>query len=142
MRLKEKAGPTAAYRWIGRQPDRTDPVLSRGKDGHLAHARLAAMVEHPNRRCVLLVDDPPNPRRQDDMDTLAASRTVAGRLTILLRSPPNCRPASPGAPSRTNARSETPNSTTAAAFVSDLADKVEKGMCTPARPTIRATGSC
>ncbi len=38
----------------------------------------AAMIEHPNRRAVLLVDDPPNPRRRDDMESLASARILAG----------------------------------------------------------------
>ena len=40
----------------------------------------AAMVEHPDRRAVLLVDDPPNPRRKDDMESLAAARALAGEV--------------------------------------------------------------
>ena len=40
----------------------------------------AAMIEHPNRRAVLLVDDPPHPRRRDDMESLASARALAGEV--------------------------------------------------------------
>ena len=40
----------------------------------------AAMIEHPNRRAVLLVDDPPDPRRRDDIESLAAARALAGEV--------------------------------------------------------------
>ncbi len=43
----------------------------------------AAMVEHPDRRAVLLVDDPPDPRRLEDIETLEASRAVAGEVQAL-----------------------------------------------------------
>ncbi len=43
----------------------------------------AAMIEHPNRRAVLLVDDPPNPRRRDDMESLASARTLANDVNEL-----------------------------------------------------------
>ncbi|MFO1116151.1 MAG: glycosyltransferase family 2 protein [Beijerinckiaceae bacterium] len=90
----------------------------------------AAMVEHPNRRCVLLVDDPPNPRRKDDMDTLAASRAVAGEVNELFAS--IAAELSAGV-ARARLSDERAFEAAelydrAAAFVSDLADKVEKGM--------------
>lgn len=90
----------------------------------------AAMVEHPNRRAMLLVDDPPDPRRREDIETLAASRAVAGEVDALFADIAGRLSAGVA----TARRSDDPAMAAAglyelaADFVSRLADDVEKGV--------------
>jgi cellulose synthase (UDP-forming) len=47
----------------------------------------AALVEYPNRRVTLLIDDPPTPSDPDDKAGLLAARRLAGEICELLRKP-------------------------------------------------------
>jgi EAL domain-containing protein (putative c-di-GMP-specific phosphodiesterase class I)/cellulose synthase/poly-beta-1,6-N-acetylglucosamine synthase-like glycosyltransferase len=47
----------------------------------------AALQEYPYQRLVLLIDDPPNPRRKRDRAILEASRALPGQLQELLDGP-------------------------------------------------------
>jgi cellulose synthase/poly-beta-1,6-N-acetylglucosamine synthase-like glycosyltransferase len=40
----------------------------------------AALQDYPHRRVVLLIDDPPSPRREEDKQTLAAMRALPGEI--------------------------------------------------------------
>lgn len=47
----------------------------------------AALVEWPNRRVVLLVDDPPNPHSEGDREALISARALPGEIQDLLSKP-------------------------------------------------------
>jgi cellulose synthase (UDP-forming) len=47
----------------------------------------AALMEYPNKRVVLLIDDPPNPTSQADIDQLQRMRHLPGTIANLLRAP-------------------------------------------------------
>ena len=91
----------------------------------------AAMVEHPDRRAMLLVDDPPNPRRRDDIETLEASRSVAAEVNELFAQIAS-RLADGVAKARQAEEGDRAYAAAAlyevaADFVSRLADEVESG---------------
>jgi cellulose synthase (UDP-forming) len=44
----------------------------------------AAMQTYPNRRVVLLLDDPPHPNQSDDLEKLEAARTIAASIQAFL----------------------------------------------------------
>jgi cellulose synthase/poly-beta-1,6-N-acetylglucosamine synthase-like glycosyltransferase len=47
----------------------------------------AALVEWPNRRVVLLIDDPPDPRSKEDRDALEAIRKIPSEISRLVSEP-------------------------------------------------------
>jgi len=47
----------------------------------------ASLQEYPNRRVVLLIDDPPEPTDPEDIERLAAVRELPGTIRTLLREP-------------------------------------------------------
>lgn len=47
----------------------------------------AALQDYPNRRIVLLLDDPPEPEAAEDASALAKARRLPGDLTAMLRAP-------------------------------------------------------
>jgi cellulose synthase/poly-beta-1,6-N-acetylglucosamine synthase-like glycosyltransferase len=56
---------------------------------HLVRQTLlsVALQEHPHRRVVLLIDDPPFPKNQDDLQALIAARRLPRELQLLLDRP-------------------------------------------------------
>lgn len=59
----------------------------------------AALQTWPNRRVVLLIDDPPSPRDPDERAALEQTRAIVGRVAALLREPREwseaCAPGEP-----------------------------------------------
>jgi len=47
----------------------------------------ASLQEYPNRRVVLLIDDPPEPTAREDIERLTAVRELPGTIRTLLREP-------------------------------------------------------
>src|SRR5215467_4599974 len=47
----------------------------------------AALQDYPNRRVVLLIDDPSNPSRPQDIELLAAARSLPDEIEEMLRKP-------------------------------------------------------
>jgi EAL domain-containing protein (putative c-di-GMP-specific phosphodiesterase class I)/cellulose synthase/poly-beta-1,6-N-acetylglucosamine synthase-like glycosyltransferase len=72
-----------------RTPTLTVIVPSYKEEARVIRTTLlsAALQEYPYQRLVLLIDDPPNPRRKGDRAILEASRALPGQLQELLAGP-------------------------------------------------------
>ena len=47
----------------------------------------AAMQQYPNKRVVLLIDDPPTPKTPEDAIALKAAQDIPGEIEALLNGP-------------------------------------------------------
>jgi cellulose synthase/poly-beta-1,6-N-acetylglucosamine synthase-like glycosyltransferase len=85
-RLRSDSGPDGTWEPAIRPPV-TILVPSYKEDPEVVRRTLlsAALQDYPDKRVVLLIDDPPNPRSAEDAEGLAAMRRMVGELGELFR---------------------------------------------------------
>src|SRR5215470_15349381 len=85
------AGAPELQRFFHRQqaPSVTILVPSYREDPQVVRRTLlsAALQDYPRRRVVLLIDDPPTPSRPQDIELLAAARSLPDEIEEMLRKP-------------------------------------------------------
>jgi cellulose synthase/poly-beta-1,6-N-acetylglucosamine synthase-like glycosyltransferase len=87
----QPAGEKELHRFFHRHhaPAVTMLVPSYKEDPQVVRRTLlsGALQDYPDRRLVLLIDDPPHPTQPSDVDRLAAARTLPNELRNLLEKP-------------------------------------------------------
>ncbi len=89
LTLKRTSAEELAQIYSGKAPSLTVLIPSYKEDPKVVMQTMmsAAFQEHPNRRIVLCIDDPPNPTKAEDIQLLSSARDLPRQLTEMLAGP-------------------------------------------------------